>query len=134
MAMLGRRTQARNQEETSTVGNPQGVEWIQNQKMVRPLVGRTQPKKEAHVGARKRGREREGLAHVFAFLDLVHPALLVLGRGHGQRLCSGSIQQAAAAASALVLVLAVCESWYLELDRGIRFHRLSTVYLWVVGE
>lgn len=31
MAMLGRQMQARNQEETSTVGNPQCVEWIQNQ-------------------------------------------------------------------------------------------------------
>ena len=29
-------------------------------RMVRPLVGRTQPKKEARVGTRKRGREREG--------------------------------------------------------------------------
>ena len=103
-------------------------------RMVRPLVGRTQPKKEAHVGARKRGREREGLAHVFAFLDLVHPALLVLGRGHGRRLHSGSVQQAATTASVLVPVPAVCESCYLELDRGIRFRGLSAIYLWVEGE
>lgn len=46
-----------------------------------------------------------------------------------------SVQQAAvAAASALVPVPAVCESCYLELDRGIRFRRLSAIYLWVEGE
>ena len=59
-------------------------------------------------------RGREVLARVFAFLDLVHPALLVLGRGHGRRLRSGSV--------------------YLELDRGIRFCGLSAIYLWVEGE
>jgi hypothetical protein len=54
----------------------------------------------------------------------------VVGRGHGRRLRSGpgeSVQQAAA--SALVPVPAVCESCYLELDRGIRFRRLSAIYL-----
>jgi len=79
-------------------------------------------------------RGREVLAYVFAFLDLVHPALLVLGRGNGRWLHSESVQQAAAAASALVPVPAVCESCYLELDRGIRFCRLSAIYLWVEGE
>jgi len=43
-------------------------------------------------------------------------------------------QAAAAAASALVPVPAVCESCYLELDRGIRFRRVSAIYLWVEGE
>ena len=79
-------------------------------------------------------RGREGLAHVFVFPDLVHSALLVLGRGHGRRLCFGYVQQAVAAASALVPVPAVCESCYLELDQGIRFHHLSAIYLWVEGE
>lgn len=78
--------------------------------------------------------EREGLAHVFAFPDLVHPELLVLGRGHGRRLRSGAgrVQQGVVAASALVAVPAVCESCLL-LGIGSRdkISSCSSIfYLW----